>query len=147
MSTTTKKRNNFQPKLSFWALAQGEVSAFLPLWYLNYKYVQNICIELLLPLMQLPYRLSNWFESELIASLFLEPGIREWQTEREYRAKDKVHRTMRPIDTMETGPGASSALRTADGAQRHNHYSLHYKWLKQSRGPAEATASGETMSR
>lgn len=54
---------------------------------------------------------------------------------------------MRPIDTMETGPGASSALRTADAAQRHSDYSLHYKWLKQSRGPAEATASGETLSR
>lgn len=40
---------------------------------------------------------------------------------------------MRPIDTPETGPGASSALlRTADGAQRHSDYSLHYKWLKQS---------------
>lgn len=58
-----------------------------------------------------------------------------------------VRRTMRPIDTVETGPAASSALRTADGAQRHNDYSLHYKWLKQSRGPAEATASGETLSR
>lgn len=53
---------------------------------------------------------------------------------------------MRPIDTMETGPGASNVLRTAEGAQRHNDYSLHYKWLKQSLGPAEATASGETLS-
>lgn len=44
---------------------------------------------------------------------------------------------MRPIDTAETGPGASSALRMADGAQRHNDYSLHYKWQKQSRGPSQ----------
>lgn len=54
---------------------------------------------------------------------------------------------MRPIDTVETGPGASSALRTADGAQRHKDYSLHYKWLKQSRGLAEAKVSGGTLLR
>lgn len=54
---------------------------------------------------------------------------------------------MRPIDTTETGPGASSALRTADGAQRHKDYSLHYKWLKQSPGSAEAIVSGGTLSR
>lgn len=52
------------------------------------------------------------------------------------QARDKVHGTMRPIDSSETGPGASNVLRTAEGAQRHNDYSLHYKWLKQSRGPA-----------
>lgn len=54
---------------------------------------------------------------------------------------------MRPIDTAETRPGASSVLRTADAAQRHKDYSLHYKWLKQSPGPAEATVSGGTLSR
>lgn len=52
---------------------------------------------------------------------------------------------MRPIDTLETGPGASSFLRTADGAQRRNDYSLHYKWLKQSLGPAEATELGDPV--
>lgn len=46
---------------------------------------------------------------------------------------------------LETGPGASSFLRPADGAQRRNDYSLHYKWLKQSLGPAEATALGDPV--
>lgn len=47
------------------------------------------------------------------------------------QARDKVHGTMRPIDSLETGPGASNVPRAAEGAQRHNDYSLHYKWLKQ----------------
>lgn len=37
---------------------------------------------------------------------------------------------MRPIDTMETGLGASKVPRRAEGAQRHNDYSLHLQMAK-----------------
>lgn len=46
------------------------------------------------------------------------PGA--WYLKVTGRENDRVHGTMRPIDMVETGPGASRVPRAADGAQRHH---------------------------